>query len=191
MSVVLNDALEGSLERRSQRRRDPCSGRFELSSIDARAGKVRPIESLRELPERGITSIPDILDDLGNRVGDSRSRVGRRRQEGCDVKTASAQINGLQHPLIVPPTHRASISELAAGAALGDDRRVDDAVELSSLLASLEDISRRVSALVESNVTLDGVDAELISLERSISASLRRLRRATRSAEKRGGSALS
>jgi hypothetical protein len=62
---------------------------------------------------------------------------------------------------------------------------VDDASELSSLLASLEDMARRVSSIVERNSGEDGVDAELIALERSIHGSLRRLRRATRSAEKR------
>ena len=37
---------------------------------------------------------------------------------------------------------------------------MDDAIELSSLLASLEDISRRVSALVEARTGTDGIDAE-------------------------------
>jgi hypothetical protein len=62
---------------------------------------------------------------------------------------------------------------------------MDDAIELSSLLASLEEISTRISALVERNTTADGIDTELVALERSLSGSLRRLRRATRSAEKR------
>ena len=62
---------------------------------------------------------------------------------------------------------------------------VDDAVELSSLLASLEDISKRISVIVERNAVGDGVDAELVSLERSIVGSLRRLRRAARSADRR------
>ena len=62
---------------------------------------------------------------------------------------------------------------------------MDDAAELSSLLASLEDISRRVSSLVERHQELDGVDAELVSLERALSGSLRRLRRALRSAQRR------
>jgi len=62
---------------------------------------------------------------------------------------------------------------------------VDDAIELSSLLASLEDISKRITSLVERHNGEDGVDAELVALERSLSGSLRRLRRATRSAEKR------
>jgi hypothetical protein len=63
--------------------------------------------------------------------------------------------------------------------------RVDDAIELSSLLASLEEISRRISDLVERSAGIDGVDAELVALERSLSGSVRRLRRAARSAEKR------
>lgn len=62
---------------------------------------------------------------------------------------------------------------------------MDDAIELSSLLASLEDISKRITSLVERHNGEDGVDAELVALERSLSGSLRRLRRATRSAEKR------
>jgi hypothetical protein len=68
---------------------------------------------------------------------------------------------------------------------IGHDPCVDDAPELSTLLASLEDIAHRISAIVERNGTIDGVDAELVALERSILGSLRRLRRATRSAEKR------
>jgi hypothetical protein len=62
---------------------------------------------------------------------------------------------------------------------------MDDAIELSSLLASLEEISVRISALVERNTTSDGIDTELVALERALSGALRRLRRATRSAEKR------
>ncbi|MEI8405810.1 MAG: hypothetical protein WCG96_11110 [Actinomycetes bacterium] len=62
---------------------------------------------------------------------------------------------------------------------------MDDAIELSSLLASLEDISRRVSALVEARTGTDGIDAELVALERSLLGSLRRLQRAVRSAERR------
>lgn len=64
---------------------------------------------------------------------------------------------------------------------------MDDASELSTLLASLEDIAQRVSTLVETTAGIDGVDAELVALERSLVGSLRRLRRATRSAEKREG----
>jgi len=62
---------------------------------------------------------------------------------------------------------------------------VDDAIELSSLLASLEDITKRISALVERHNGTDGVDAELVALERSLSGSVRRLRRAARSADRR------
>lgn len=62
---------------------------------------------------------------------------------------------------------------------------MDDAIELSSLLASLEDISRRVSVLVEARTGSDGIDAELVALERSLLGSLRRLQRAVRSAERR------
>lgn len=64
---------------------------------------------------------------------------------------------------------------------------MDDASELSSLLASLEDIAQRVSSLVETTAGIDGVDAELVALERSLVGSLRRLRRASRRAEKRQG----
>lgn len=67
-----------------------------------------------------------------------------------------------------------------------DVRTVDDASELSSLLASLEDITTRVSSLVERSAGIEGVDAELVALERSLVGSLRRLRRASRSAERRG-----
>lgn len=74
---------------------------------------------------------------------------------------------------------------MADGSLVGHDPCVDDAPELSSLLASLEDIATRVSAIVERNGTVDGVDAELVALERSIVGSLRRLRRAARSAELR------
>ena len=62
---------------------------------------------------------------------------------------------------------------------------MEDAIELSSLLASLEDINRRVSALVEQRTGSDGIDAELVALERSLLGSLRRLQRAVRSAERR------
>ena len=62
---------------------------------------------------------------------------------------------------------------------------MDDAIELSSLLASLEDINRRVSALVEQRTGSDGIDAELVALERSLLGSLRRLQRAVHSAERR------
>ena len=62
---------------------------------------------------------------------------------------------------------------------------MDDAIELSSLLASLEDINRRVSTLVEQRTGSDGIDAELVALERSLLGSLRRLQRAVRSAERR------
>jgi hypothetical protein len=64
---------------------------------------------------------------------------------------------------------------------------MDDASELSSLLASLEDIAQRVSSLVETTAGIDGVDAELVALERSLVGSLRRIRRASRRAEKRQG----
>jgi hypothetical protein len=62
---------------------------------------------------------------------------------------------------------------------------VEDAIELSSLLASLEEITARISALVERNTGADGIDAELVALERSLSGALRRLRRAARSADRR------
>ena len=45
---------------------------------------------------------------------------------------------------------------------------MDDSSELSSLLASLEDIAQRVSTLVETTAGIDGVDAELVALERSL-----------------------
>jgi hypothetical protein len=63
---------------------------------------------------------------------------------------------------------------------------MSEAPELASLLASLEEIARRISVLVEQNQTAEGVDAELVALERSIHGSVRRLRRAARSAERRG-----
>ena len=62
---------------------------------------------------------------------------------------------------------------------------MQDAVELSSLVASLEEISTRVAALVEKSEGSDGVDAELVALERSLATSLRRLKRAARNADKR------
>jgi hypothetical protein len=65
------------------------------------------------------------------------------------------------------------------------DRAVDEALELSTLLASLEDITKRVSSLVESSSSPDEVDSELIALERSLAGSLRRLRRAERAAHRR------
>ena len=51
---------------------------------------------------------------------------------------------------------------------------MDDAIELSSLLASLEDINRRVSTLVEQRTGSDGIDAELVALERSLRSAERR-----------------
>ena len=69
--------------------------------------------------------------------------------------------------------------------AVEHDPDVDDAIELSSLLASLVEITARVSTLVERNTGTDGIDAELVALERSLTGSVRRLRRATRSAERR------
>ncbi|MEI8050885.1 MAG: hypothetical protein WCI12_05570 [Actinomycetes bacterium] len=63
---------------------------------------------------------------------------------------------------------------------------MDNALELSSLLASLEEIAQRISTLVEASVSTEGVDSELVALERSLTGSLRRLRRATRTAEQRG-----
>ena len=62
---------------------------------------------------------------------------------------------------------------------------MDETAELSSLLASLEDISARVTALVERRSGSEGVDAELVALERSLLGSLRRLQRAVRSSERR------
>lgn len=62
---------------------------------------------------------------------------------------------------------------------------MDETAELSSLLASLEDISVRVTSLVERRSGSEGVDAELVALERSLLGSLRRLQRAVRSAERR------
>ena len=74
---------------------------------------------------------------------------------------------------------------VARSSRVRDDPCVDDAIELSSLLASLEDITKRISALVERHNGTDGVDAELVALERSLSGSVRRLRRAARSADRR------
>jgi hypothetical protein len=75
--------------------------------------------------------------------------------------------------------------QVASDVFADDDHDVDEALELSSLLASLEDITKRVSSLVESNSSLEGVDSELVALERSLSGSLRRLRRAERTAHRR------
>jgi hypothetical protein len=60
---------------------------------------------------------------------------------------------------------------------------MDSQAELSSLLATLEDISVRVTRLVEHSESRDGVDAELVQLERSLTGSLRKLRRALKSAQ--------
>jgi hypothetical protein len=60
---------------------------------------------------------------------------------------------------------------------------MDSSAELSSLLATLEDVTVRVTHLVESSESKDGVDAELVQLERSLTGSLRKLRRALKSAQ--------
>ena len=60
---------------------------------------------------------------------------------------------------------------------------MDSQAELSSLLATLEDISVRVTRIVEHSESRDGVDAELVQLERSLTGSLRKLRRALKSAQ--------
>ncbi len=83
------------------------------------------------------------------------------------------------------PLPRDRSGRVASHFGVGHDPCVDDSIELSSLLASLEDIAKRISTIVEKNADIEGVDAELIALERSVTSSLRRLRRATRSAEKR------
>lgn len=50
--------------------------------------------------------------------------------------------------------------------------------EISSLVILLEEVQRRVSAMADSaQAAEDGDAAELIGLERSLQASLRRLRR--------------
>jgi hypothetical protein len=62
---------------------------------------------------------------------------------------------------------------------------MDESIELSSLLASLEEIATRVSALVERQADLEGVGQELVALERSLNGSVRRLQRAMRTAQRR------
>ena len=62
---------------------------------------------------------------------------------------------------------------------------MEDASELSSLLASLEDISRRIASLVESRSDELGSDAELVALERALLGAVRRMQRAVRTAERR------
>ena len=62
---------------------------------------------------------------------------------------------------------------------------MDESIELSSLLASLEEIAGRVSALVERQTDLEGVGQELVALERSINGSVRRLQRAMRTAQRK------
>ena len=49
---------------------------------------------------------------------------------------------------------------------------MDSSAELSSLLATLEDVTVRVTHLVESSESKDGVDAELVQLERSFDGGL-------------------
>ena len=68
---------------------------------------------------------------------------------------------------------------------LGHHQWMDESTELSSLLASLEEITARVSALVERQTDLEGVGQELVTLERSLRGSVRRLQRATRTAPRR------
>jgi hypothetical protein len=62
---------------------------------------------------------------------------------------------------------------------------VDDAAELSTLLASLEEITRRLSVLVESSVDEEGGTADLVALERALAGAVRRMHRAVRTAERR------
>lgn len=59
---------------------------------------------------------------------------------------------------------------------------MDSSAELSSLLATLEEVTQRVTRLVEASEGKDGVDGELVQLERSLTGSLRKLRRALKSA---------
>ncbi len=61
---------------------------------------------------------------------------------------------------------------------------MDTSSELSSLLATLEEITARVTRLVESSESEEGVDGELVQLERSLTGSLRRLRRALKTAQR-------
>lgn len=61
---------------------------------------------------------------------------------------------------------------------------MDDASELSTLLASLEEISTRISSLVESRTDEQGSDAELVALERALLGAVRRMQRAVRTAER-------
>jgi len=128
--------------------------------------------------------LADVLDDLGHR---SRHVVPGRagcREQPLDLEATPAQIKSGEHRSSVLPALFAD-GQLARPGAVVQDRCVDDAIELSSLLASLEEISQRISAIVERKGGGEGVDAELVSLERSLSASIRRLRRAARSAERR------
>jgi hypothetical protein len=61
---------------------------------------------------------------------------------------------------------------------------MDTSSELSSLLATLEEVTARVTRLVESSESEEGVDGELVQLERSLTGSLRRLRRALKTAQR-------
>jgi hypothetical protein len=61
---------------------------------------------------------------------------------------------------------------------------VDDSSELSTLLASLQEITARVSHMVEEHEDLDGVGQELVALERSLVGAVRRLERAARAARR-------
>jgi hypothetical protein len=62
---------------------------------------------------------------------------------------------------------------------VGHHGGVADHSELSSLTATLEELLRRVSAMTDAATSTDDDDAarELVSLERTLSGALRRMRR--------------
>jgi len=179
--VIGEDPLPRLFERPPELRWDPLERRRHRRRLDRERPKLDPVEAACEIKERLITTSLDVSDDPADSISHVCPWDCRRGEVAGNLTTLASKVQHAQHLLSVPSC---AGPQLRATADRGDIE-MEDASELSSLLASLEDISRRIASLVESRSDELGSDAELVALERALLGAVRRMQRAVRSAERR------
>ena len=174
MGVVVPDPPVGQLQGPAQLVGHPLEGGADLGARDTKAGRGPAVELLGQGHQRRVSLGAHPGQDPRHRLAHVGAGVGRAGQHAVEGSGPAAQVQereGHGAPML-PGAMRTPIP-------LGHHRDVTQRAELSSLASSLDELTRRVTALAEQSRAsgTDELTAELFAVERALTGALRRLGR--------------